>query len=47
MEGLEEAHRHLDLFHVYEPNIDAACPKHRCSKSHGGIAVHFHNHHGP
>ena len=51
MQGLSEdaLHRHLDLFHTYEPNIDAPCPI--CSRltdpHRGGLAVHYHNNHGP
>lgn len=51
VEGLSEdaLHRHLDLFHTYERNIDAPCPI--CSQVTdprlGGLAVHYHNNHGP
>ena len=51
MENLTEdtMHRHLDLYHTYDLNIAAPCPVcDICNPSHrGGLAVHYHNNHGP
>ena len=51
LEGLSESglHRHLDLYHTYEPNVEAPCPLcgDRTPAQRGGLAVHFHNSHGP
>eukprot|EP01062_Namystynia_karyoxenos_P068902 TRINITY_DN6405_c0_g1_i1.p1 TRINITY_DN6405_c0_g1~~TRINITY_DN6405_c0_g1_i1.p1 ORF type:complete len:443 (+),score=119.21 TRINITY_DN6405_c0_g1_i1:125-1330(+) len=42
-------HAHYPLWHVSEPNIDATCPvcSMRCRADSGGLAVHYHNAHGP
>eukprot|EP01065_Artemidia_motanka_P039224 TRINITY_DN48094_c0_g1_i1.p1 TRINITY_DN48094_c0_g1~~TRINITY_DN48094_c0_g1_i1.p1 ORF type:complete len:398 (+),score=154.32 TRINITY_DN48094_c0_g1_i1:180-1196(+) len=49
--GLTEAalHEHYPLWHAAEPNINTSCPvcHCKCRAEHGGLAVHYHNAHGP
>ena len=42
-------HLHLELYHTYESNIDLPCPicGLRRASNRGGLAVHYHNSHGP